>query len=240
VNVHVTDVFDTRSRDKMHTLAISKSTPSGSDLVHYVSVYTGRPKQEAFYSCVHEYTHLWINENAGAHKIEPSTVEGLCELMAFKVAEARRDATAQKEILANPYTKGRVNQLVQYSDEEDLSAIFAWVKNGATERLTEGLATAIDTKLKPVEVPLDVQVAEAQLARPRPKNETLTINGTIKGAKGTLILLNGGLILGKGESGFVKINGQSSKIRCVDIQSDTATFQYQNSPDVITLPLQRP
>jgi hypothetical protein len=238
VNVHITDVFDAHSTDKMHTLGISTSTHSGSEIVHYVSIKTGRPKQEAFYSCVHEYTHLWINENQGEHKIELSTIEGLCELISYKVAEARKDSVAQQSILANPYTKGRVNELVQYANEEELSAIFAWVKHGTTKTLTEGVATATQARRKPVEVPLDVQIARAQLARPQPQNDTLSVNGTIKGAKGTLILLNGGLILGKGESGVVKLNGQPFKIRCVDIQSDAATFQYENATDVITLSLQ--
>src|SRR5204863_530583 len=169
--------------------------------------------------------------------IEPSTIEGLCELISFKVAEARKDAVAQKEILANPYTKGRINQLIQYAADEDLSAIFAWVKNGTTSILTEGLATATQASRKPAVVPLDVEIARAQVARPQAKNETLSINGTIKGAKGTLLLLNGGLVLGKGESGAVKLNGQSFKVRCVDIQSETATFQYENSSDIITLSL---
>jgi hypothetical protein len=239
VNVHISDVFDTHSTDKMHTLAISTSTHSGSEVVHYVSIKTGRPKHEVFYSCIHEYTHLWINENMGDHQIERSTVEGLCELMAYKVAEARKDAASQKEIMGNPYTKGRIKELVQYASEEDLSVMFAWVKNGTTSTLTEGLATATQARSKPAEVPLDVQVARAQLARPQPQNETLAINGTIKGAKGTLILLNGGLILGKGESGVVKLNGQPFKIRCVDIQSDAATFQYENSSDIVTISLQR-
>ena len=239
VNVRITDVFDAHSKDKLHTLAISKSTRAGSEVVHYVSINTGRLKSEAFYSCVHEYTHLWINENIEGHNIEPSTIEGLCELMAYKVAEARGDVAAQKEILANPYTKGRVNQLVQYASEEDLAVIFAWVKNGTSPTLTEGLATATQARLKPADVPLDVQVARAQLARPHPQIETLSINGTIHGAKGTLILLNGGLILGKGEAGVVKLNGQSLKIRCVDIQADIATFRYENATNVVTLSLQR-
>lgn len=238
VNVHTADVFDAHSRDSMHTLAISKSTMSGPEMVHYVSIYTGRPRQEAFYSCVHEYTHLWINENVGNHTIEKNTIEGFCELTAYKVAEARNDLAAEKEILANPYTKGRIKELVQYASEEELSVMFAWIKNGTTPTLTEGLATATAARLKPAEVPLDVQVARAQSAgAPRPQNETLAINGTVKGAKGTLVLLNGGLILGKGESGMVKLNGQPQKIRCIDIQSDAATFQYENSPGVVTLSL---
>lgn len=238
VSVHVTDVFDrTVGADGLHTMAVSKTTDSGSELVHYVSVYTGRPKQEAFYSCVHEYTHLWINENIHEHDIENDTREGLCELVAYKVAEARKDVAEQKRILDNPYTHGRIKDLVQYADEEDMAAILSWVPNGTARELAAGLATTTALKAKPPEIPLDVQIAEAQLARSQPpsQKETLGLNGIIHTPKGMMILLNGGLILKKGESGVVKLNGQPSRVRCAEIGTDAAVVQLDNSTNMLRL-----
>ncbi len=242
VNVHVADVFERSvSRDGMHTMAISKTTDSGTELVHYVSVYTGRPKDEAFYSCVHEYTHLWINENIDEHEIEPNTREGFCELIAYKVAESRGDAAAQKRILSNTYTKGRIKDLVQYASEEDLSAILNWIPHGTTRRLAEGLATATAAKLKPSEIPLDIRISEAQAqarrAQQNLQNETVAINGIIHTPRGTLVLLTGGLILGKGDSGSLKLNGQFTHIKCIDIQADSAVLQLEDSTNALTLKL---
>jgi hypothetical protein len=238
VNVHVTDVFDRKmGGNALHTMAISKTTDTGSDLVHYVSVYTARPTHEAFYSCVHEYTHLWISENRGKHVIEQYTEEAICELVAYKVAEARGDATQMKAILANTYTRGRIKDLVQYAADEDLNSVINWVRNGTERTLAEGVATAAAQRAKPPETPLDVQVAEAQLARSRskPRIESLGLNGIIRTPKGTIILLNGGLILGKGESGMLKLNGEQSRIRCVDIMKDSAVVQWEKSTNTINL-----
>jgi len=240
VNVHVSDVFDiTTSTDNLDTVAISKSTPTSTEIVHYVSVCTGLPKQETFYSCVHEYTHLWINENIHQHEIEHYTREGLCELVSYKVAEARGDAVAQKRILSNTYTKGVIADLVQYAREEDLPAVLNWVSNGTTRTLAEGAATAAALKMKPPEIPLDVQISLAQQAQQallaRPGHQTLALSGMIKTPKGTVVLITGGVILGKGESGLINLNGKQSHIRCVDILSNAAVVQLENSTNILTL-----
>jgi hypothetical protein len=238
VNVRVTDVFDRAiGADDLHTMAVSKTTDSGSEIVHYVSLYTGQPKKLAFYSCVHEYTHLWINENIHQHEIEADTREALCELVAYKVAESRKDTVEQRRIIENPYTRGCIKDLVQYASQEDMSAILNWVPNGTTPRLAEGVATATALKAKPPEIPLDVRVSEAQLARAQsqPKKETLGLNGIIHTPKGTIILLNKGLILGKGESGVLTLNGEQSRIRCIDIATDSAVVQWENSTNTLTL-----
>ncbi len=211
-----------------HVLAISETQTSRKGVTHRVFVRTGQTKQQAFYSCIHEYTHLWINENVGNHDIEPNTIEGICELIAYKVAERRSDSVAQKIMLHNTYTHGRLQDLIQYNTREMLSKVLDWVRDGTTYKLP-----------KP-DVPLDIQIALAQAAtRPQKQVETLSVNGTIHTAKGTLVLLTSGLILGKGESGMIKINGQSSKIRCLDIKSDTAVLQFENSTNLINLTLQR-
>ncbi|MDB6059171.1 MAG: hypothetical protein JWO95_3015 [Verrucomicrobiales bacterium] len=241
VNVRVTDVFDRKTgADKLHTVAISKSTDSGSGVVHYVSVYTGSWKRHAFYSCVHEYTHLWINENIGEHKIEDNTREGLCELVAYKVAEARGDAAEQKRILANTYTKGRIKDLVQYATEEDLQTVLNWIPHGTTRVLAEGMATATALKNKAPEIPLDVRIAQAQSFAPvRPRNDALALNGIIHTPRGTVILLNGGLILAKGQSGVMKLHGEQTRVRCVEIQTGAATVEVAtlSSTNAVTLKL---
>lgn len=241
VNVRVTDVFDRKTgAGKLHTVAISKSTDSGSGIVHYVSVYTGSWKRHAFYSCIHEYTHLWINEHIGEHKVEGSTCEAVCELVAYKVAEARGDVAEQKNILANPYTKGRIKDLVQYAADEDLQTVLNWIPHGTPRVLAEGVATATALKSKPPEIPLDVRIAQAQSFAPvRPRNDTLALNGIIHTPRGTVVLLNGGLILGKGESGVMKLHGEQTRVRCKEITSNSAEFDVatQTATNAVTLKL---
>ena len=64
--------------------------------------------------CAHEYTHTWLHENVPSDRaLDRDTVEGFCELVAYKLMTQRHEEGEKKVILANAYTRGQVNAFVQ-------------------------------------------------------------------------------------------------------------------------------
>ena len=74
---------------------------------------SGRLREEMAAMAAHEYTHLWINENCPAEpSIDGDTVEAICELTAYKLMGRGKQPEKQKQILENPYTHGKIKNLV--------------------------------------------------------------------------------------------------------------------------------
>lgn len=69
----------------------------------------------------HEYTHIWINENRGDHKIEPQTMEAICEMVASKLARKYKRHAYMRKIETNTYTEGRVGQILPLVNQHGLS-----------------------------------------------------------------------------------------------------------------------
>jgi hypothetical protein len=60
----------------------------------------------------HEYTHAWLRENiAKDRQIDGDTVEGFCELVAYKLMVLRGEEREQKVIQANLYSRGQITLL---------------------------------------------------------------------------------------------------------------------------------
>jgi hypothetical protein len=200
---------------------------------HFVTVFLGRPREEVFYSCVQMYTHLWINEYSGTHEINKEMGDALSELVAYKVAESRHDAAAKRRVLASRRANGRLKELLQYEAKHGLTRILDWVPCKTTSTLGAFLVTASSAKPQAFPKPLDDEIAKGKEARQT--REELSLNGMIHTPKGTVILLTGGLILGKGESGVLKLNGEQSHVRCIDIQSNAAVVNVEHQTNPVTL-----
>ena len=66
------------------------------------------------------------------------TVEGFCELVAYKLMAARREEVEKKVILANAYTRGQVNAFVQAESSSHFLRIVDWIKTGVDASIGEG------------------------------------------------------------------------------------------------------
>ena len=151
VNLFDVDYWSEAGRpDGLHKygFASTRKTPGG-ECTHEVVMLSGRLRSELSATAAHEYTHLWINENRpDGHIIEPDTIEGICELCAYKLMESRADMDQEQRILANPYTHGEIKKLVALEQERGMAYILDWVKNGTTPALdTESTALAAPNRV---------------------------------------------------------------------------------------------
>ena len=95
---------------------------------------SGRTREEMTAVAAHEYTHLWIFENCPAsHHIDGDTTEAICELTAYKLMQKKGLADRQKSILENPYTNGKIKDLIEVEREGGTDYVLNWVKKSTAE-----------------------------------------------------------------------------------------------------------
>jgi hypothetical protein len=81
----------------------------------------------------HEYAHAWLRENVVKdRRIDPDTVEGFCELVAYKLMSLRGEESEKKAIQANLYSRGQIEILLQAEADYDFYRLTKWMKNGQT------------------------------------------------------------------------------------------------------------
>src|SRR5262249_42784286 len=125
--------------------------------------------------CAHEYTHTWLHENVPASRgLDRDTVEGFCELVAYKLMTQRHEEGERRGILANAYTRGQVKAFVQAEAEHHFHRVLSGVTTGADAVLSVTNAERV----------LAVQEEEPALLRwpppapaPTPVPDTLLLRG---------------------------------------------------------------
>ena len=175
-------------------------------------------------TAAHEYTHLWINENRPAnHVIDSDTVEAICELTAYKLMEAKNLPDAQKRILENPYTNGKIKTLVAIEREFGTGYILNWVKNGTTGSFDDAEASLAETATK-----MSSTVVPPQLP------EGLMFSGLLVIGNEREAVING-VAFAEGDQKRIKLREKTVAVRCRQIHNADVVVQVDDLPDPLTL-----
>ncbi len=238
VTVQIFDINDWASTKEngaevLHKIGHSKSRLTDTHLAHYVGLYSGQRKSEVICTCVHEYMHLWLNENLGQRVLEQNTGEAICELLAYKVAVARQDTYQQKKILDNPYTKGRINQLIAIERAHSFYYILDWVRNGTTRNFDETTPVVPVKRTNPP--PVAVSPLQAPTVSIDTKPETLKLKGMFSRRGKKIALLNGGNTVSKGETVTIPLPGGPVKVKCLDVLDAAIIVQLDGATNSVTL-----
>jgi hypothetical protein len=169
---------------------------------------------------------LWINENRPAeHAIDSDTIEGICELSAYKLMESRSQPDQQQKILDNPYTHGAIKKLVALEKENGIGYILNWVKNGTTATLeTESAALAAPVK----------KAAMTFKNVPAPLPAALKLGGLLIEGQSRQAIISG-VAFAVGETKSVKLKNRTVQIRCREIHADSAVLEVDGRPEPLTL-----
>ena len=222
IEVSLTDVDDWNANGiaaELKRQGFSKSRKVGQEFSHIVSLLSGQARSGMRTTCAHEYTHLWINENKPEErKIDGDTVEAICELVAYKVAQNDGNSDLQKDILANPYTKGMITNLVAFEAQYGMADVLTWVKKGTGEKLSmEGVTLA---------------------SEPAPVVKTEFPSGiTLSGLMGSRIAVVSGVMIKKGERRKIQLKEKAVSVRCLEINKDNVVVQIEGEKAPVTLKL---
>jgi hypothetical protein len=205
--------------------ASTRKTADGH-CTHEVVMLSGRTREEMTAVAAHEYTHLWINENCpDSHQIDGDTVEAICELTAYKLMAQKKLPEMQKHILENPYTRGKINDLIAVEREGGTDYVLNWVKTGRAETFVA------NANLAPQPTPVPVV---PHVAAPRELPRGLKFTGLMAIGKDRLAVVNG-TSFAAGEERNLKLRDRTVLVRCREVNEGEITVDVIGWPGPMTL-----
>src|SRR6266540_329671 len=212
--------------DGKGTLGLTRTESVGrKNFQHRLHLLNGLPRNRLAAVCAHEYTHAWIHENVPAdRKLEKDTVEGFCELVAYKLMVQRHDEQQKKIILDNAYTRGQVNAFIEAEHQHRFHRVVTWLKTGVDESLSQTnkvqtLAGREDESSGPDWTPPPPSV-------PTRVPDTLVLKGISGAAVHRFALINDAT-LAKNEEGKVRVGSTNVVVRCLDIRAASVVIQIR-------------
>ncbi len=229
------------SKSAMHRQGLATTRRVGKQYHHNVMLINGLVNTNLIGVCAHEFTHLWINENRGKHEIEPQTMEAVCEMVAYSLAKTYRHRDYMETIRDNTYTEGRAARLIPLVDRYGLKALLRWVREGTTStpsatelaRMKSNIGAPLNAGAspgRPTGSPLYDSSGKGMTKKP----SKLALKGII-GSPGNYTALVSGVMFREGESHSVKIDGGSTKVRCLKIDKGVVTVQVDGSSQPVQL-----
>ena len=206
----------------LHKFGFSHTRKTGDGhCTHEVVLLSGRTRAEMTAVAAHEYTHLWINENCpDRHRIDDDTAEAICELTACKLMAQKKMPEMREKILANPYTHGKIKDLVAIEREGGTDYILNWVKNST--------AATFDANASLAPLPAPAQPTPFVPA-PRALPQGLKFTGIMAIGTDRLAIINGEAFAA-GAQRTVKLRDRLVTVHCGKIQDVALTVEVNGVP----------
>lgn len=215
---------------------MTETTPASetAQARHEIYLLTGLPQTHFAAVAAHEYTHAWVDENV-TRPVSAKTVEGFCELVAYKLMTERREENQKRVILANVYTEGQIESFRQAEDNYQFHRVVDWMKRGQDQAMADEDPTRV-LALKTSPPPSFSYLPEAKTHVP----DTLELRG-ISGTPQRRFALVNDLTLVKSESGKVRVGSTNLAVRCMDIRERSVVLKMLDTGEEVELALrQRP
>jgi len=214
--------------DGKGTLGLTRTESVGrKHFQHRIHLLNGLPRNRLASVCAHEYAHTWIHENVPVdRKLEKDTVEGFCELVAYKLMVQRRDEQQKKIILDNAYTRGQVNAFIEAEHQHRFHRVVSWLKTGVDESLLQTNKVQLVTGRE--DDPSVPSWAPPPPNVPTRVPDTLILKG-ISGAAVRRFALINDATLAKNEEGKVRVGSTNVVVRCLDIHAASVVIQIKGA-----------
>jgi hypothetical protein len=197
---------------------------NGAAIQYSIYLLSGLPQSHLAAICAHEYAHVWLNENVSTNRhLDSDTVEGFCELVAYKLVTGRHDTAEQRAIRANAYTRGQMSTLLAADDNFEFYRLIKWIKEGVDERASRyELNRVLVLKGQPDGLPA------WQPPSPTPVPDILVLKGLSGATQNRFALINDAT-LGVMEKGKVRFAHTNITIRCLEIRNRSVVIQTEGS-----------
>jgi hypothetical protein len=194
----------------------------------YLASGLGRARLAAVIA--HEYTHTWVHENIPpTRKLERDSVEGFCELVAYKLMTLRGEELEKKIILGNAYTRGQVNAFIQAENTHQFHRVVKWLKTGVDDTLVESTTQVLVLKKDTPEVVWPPP--SAQLTR---VPDRLELRG-ISGAAGRGYALVNNCTVTAGDDARIRVGNSNVNARCLEVRSQSVVLHVEGQRRPIEL-----
>lgn len=219
-----------------HCVSIFGATQSrpipGNRYVHSISLLSDLRKSRLLAVCAHEIGHTWLNQNLKQERkliITPETVEGFCEMLAYKLMESHQEKYEMETLKSSDYTKGQILALLDAEERYGFNAILEWMKSGEDARLDANnlervrAVRAGSTQPTPVATLLAVPVVV-----PTAAPNSLVLKGISGTAQRPLALINDSTFEAQ-EKGKVRVGQTNVTVRCLEIRGNSVVVQLEGS-----------
>lgn len=220
-------------------MGLTRTRARGDEFEHNIDVLAGMPRNKFLGVCAHEYGHAWMQQNlAHGRELDSDTVEGFCELLAYKYICGKGDEVEKKLLLENDYTKGQIDVFVKAESEYNFYHVMKWVIGGQDSALSPtNIARLLALKHD------DDATAAAAFAWPppqavrKPAPTTLVLNSISGTAKRRFAMING-VTLAVNESAKIPLGATNISVRCLDIKDAAVLVQVagESEPKELSLP----
>lgn len=201
---------------------------------HDIYLLNGVAKAQFMATCAHEYSHAWLYEHAErARKLDKDTVEGFCELMAYRFCALKNETNEIKRLLASEYTHGQIHALIAAEEKYQFHRVISWAQEGVDSWLDKDKLDRLLALKKEDAAPPEF-AWPATVAAPVP--DTLTLKG-ISGAAGRRFALINNRTFTKDEEGKVRVGQTNLAVRCLDILENSVLLQINGGAESTELSL---
>ncbi len=208
------------------------------EMVHFISILGGLPHSALQSTCAHEYGHTWLNQNLSARRrkaLNKDTTEGFCELLAYLLMDSENDEQQKQFILANTYTRGQVQLLLDAQRAYGLNDVADWMRYGVDDALSADSPQRVRNVLvnkagsgrtfNPDPEPVAAFAYPAPAPTPAP--QTLALKGVFMSNRPQAVINNRSFEVN--ESGNVRVGTTNVNIRCLAIGQDFARIKLLDS-----------
>jgi hypothetical protein len=216
--------------------ATSSNPLPGGKLHHTIDLLSFLSRGRLMAVCAHEYTHTWMNENLKATRqagLDRNTIEGFCELIAYKYMESRQDTLEMQIIKRNTYTRGQIDVLLAADNQYGFNTVVEWMQNGEDSRLDlnnlDRVRAVQDTPYTPVKSADEVWKVEPP-PPPTPVPDTLVLKGISGTPQDRFALINNSTFETM-EKGRVRVGETNILIRCLEIRDDSVIIQIEGAKE---------
>jgi hypothetical protein len=213
-DVRLFDIDYWNNDSSMRRGGFSQTRQAGTRYTHNVVLLSGLPKDELVSVCAHEYTHLWINENRKSErKIENNTIEAICELAAYKVATRAGFTNQLERIEKNPYTQGRIDDLLAADRKFGFFKVLEWVRTGRNATVSiDASPPAASARSAPAPSRPSATTSASSAAG-------LSLAAIIRTSRGYRAQING-VFFYTGDLKRITYNGRPANLQCLRISED--------------------
>ena len=192
------------------------------EVKHEIFILSGLNPGRFMAVAAHEYTHTWLQENVPPGRVlDSDTVEGFCELVAYRLTEKRSDAIELGLILTNDYTRGQVHAFLAV-DASRFYETAKWMKSGIDQKLDPATVERVFlvTKEPKTQAPGWAVGARPVAAGP----QTIKLRSVSGTPRRRFALINDQTFAAN-DLGRVRLGTSNVTIRCLEVTDEAAVIQ---------------
>jgi hypothetical protein len=202
---------------------------------HYIYLLNGVPKPQFMAVCAHEYSHTWLNEHQQRSRtLDKDTIEGFCELVAYKFCALNNETNEMNRILASDYTRHQIDALVAADERYQFHRVIQWILEGVDSWLDQDKLERLLAVKKEGE---ELAAAFAWLPTVTAPGPDTLILKSISGSAGRRFALINNRTFATNEEGKVRVGQSNVIVRCVEIRDKSVVLQIKGQNGTLELAL---